>query len=66
MMALPQDRGVDDLGGERVQVQLTGVVDADRAVGVGEQRLKVVEVAGHLGHDRRVQRRETTSRRRGR
>ncbi len=32
-VALHQDCGVDRLGGERTQVQLAGVVDADRPVG---------------------------------
>ena len=50
-VALNNDRRIDDLSGERVQVQLAGVIKPDRPVRVIEQRLELVEVAGHLDLD---------------
>jgi hypothetical protein len=47
-VALGQDVWVDDLGGQGLEVELAVGVDTDRAVGVGEQGLEVVEVAAHL------------------
>ena len=50
-VALNDDRRIDDLGGERAQVQLAGVIKPDRPVRVIEQHLELVEVAGHLRLD---------------